>query len=303
MILNLSPELVLAIFAYLDVPSIAICKKVSVAFFDLISNDVEIQYRFLLHSENLGDGPAGHGTASAHNGSSIKAKLEQLKLFSHRRTFTDLRRYPRTEIRYTTPTSSSSTDPYPITFTCTQLTIPPSDSRIQLDPTGRPANESDFAWQCHYHSLGTGTSTWLLETGIRVLQLPGSIRGVPLRLWDIDLAEQFRLEDNPRWDWVVKIWLDPSQDLLIVSEKLDIVQMKLHFRSLSTGHVHPLARVPYVQTEFTSLPGDQNINIGGNFSWHAVIQDECFAISHHFGTRRRVSQLLIINWKTGEIEK
>ncbi|TFK62356.1 hypothetical protein BDN72DRAFT_848776 [Pluteus cervinus] len=128
-----------------------------------------------------------------------------------------------------------------------------------------------------------------------------------MKLWELDLRERFRGVLLPENDVQLPVlpacWVDVSQDLLIVHQKVQVnmQQLKLHFLSLTTGKEHPLAFVPTYTTPFynSAVVPSPHFRWETRFwSYSVEIYGQHMAISLQWD---ELPQIVVINWKTGDV--
>ncbi|KAI0311129.1 hypothetical protein OF83DRAFT_785773 [Amylostereum chailletii] len=129
------------------------------------------------------------------------------------------------------------------------------------------------------HSKGPET------TSLVVRRLPVRVLGVEEERWDVDLGFN-----------VATMVMDPAQDLLLALQKSSVTSLggnTFHILSLRTGRPHPLASTSRFQAE-SHQSFRRLCNIYGDYI--------CI---YKFMLRERsmgAGEIMVINWKTGEIE-
>ncbi|KAI0251101.1 hypothetical protein BJV78DRAFT_1214417 [Lactifluus subvellereus] len=114
------------------------------------------------------------------------------------------------------------------------------------------------------------------EGKIAFVQLPSTLRGIPMRQWELSFP------------FVPHLFvLDPSEDILIVVQPGEALEPRFHFLSLKTGEPHPLAAVfPIFDTPLSSASLERlRLVVTRNYVAVLVARD----------------QLKVFDWKTGQI--
>ncbi|KAI0251099.1 hypothetical protein BJV78DRAFT_508399 [Lactifluus subvellereus] len=114
------------------------------------------------------------------------------------------------------------------------------------------------------------------EGKIAFVQLPSTLRGIPMRQWELSFPFVPHL-----------CVLDPSEDILIVVQLGEDWEPRFHFLSLKTGKPHPLAAVfPIFGTPLSPSSLERlRLVVTRNYVAVLVLRD----------------QLKIFDWKTGQI--
>ncbi|KAF9229120.1 hypothetical protein BS17DRAFT_771061 [Gyrodon lividus] len=126
--------------------------------------------------------------------------------------------------------------------------------------------------------------------GLVFRRLPSHYRGIDEHVWSLDLPD-VNLRD---------FTLDPAQDLLVLIARPLLrtgvhnarMEISIHLRSLTTGKEHPLAIKPPILTHGVDLRA-------ASLTFMAQVHRDHVAV--HFISQTAPSELVVWNWKTGQI--
>ncbi|TFK63353.1 hypothetical protein BDN72DRAFT_324071 [Pluteus cervinus] len=286
-LLDLPPELALAILVFLDARSLVACKTVCSRFLKIITNDTELQYIIELFSVGMID----NHNSSPSTGTiwpNACLRLQTLKSFLQiRNGLYDLRNYSVDGFRVIN--QDSQTDAW-----CPSLVIKTFSSHdIQAGIEGNHEWQDgrDYKWRYF-----PGILSWKYGPHFHFVKLPGKMRGVAMKTWKLDLRTTFGNEGPAADDRAVSYRVDVHQDLLILMEKPARMEFKVHFLSLTTGKRHPSAHSPVHTLWFGSEEAEDP---DWSTSYSIVTYDHHIAIS--ISSDSSTPQLLILNWKTGTV--
>ncbi|TFK63755.1 hypothetical protein BDN72DRAFT_301250 [Pluteus cervinus] len=268
MLLYLSSELVLEIFEYVDETTVARCYKTCSRLREIISNDTSIQYRLELFVQNMVDcGPRSAG------GMTTPARLGTLEHFKRTRTpkpnqqgVIDIRQFPITGIQFN-----------------------PSAKSVEIRYFDAPA-KGHLAEVPFYKLDGSRIERWsrflggpsrIQDSVLHFVQLPGIVRGIPLKQWSVDL--DIRGIPGP-WS---SYCIDSTQDLLVpVPLRAPTDRIKLHLRRMTDGAEHPFASV----SEVTVVLAERSHP-------HIAIYEQYIVVV------QRPSEITMLNWKMCKVVK
>ncbi|TFK62353.1 hypothetical protein BDN72DRAFT_964613 [Pluteus cervinus] len=304
-LLDLPLELTLRIFLELDPQNLIKCRVVCGRLLEIITNDIELQYLIELFSAGMLDTrtffPTSGGTIQT------SGRLEALRSFIRTRNgLTDLHDFPLDGLRIV----AGYTDQPLVQNTFALVRRSFTSHQIRTRTGGLEGPRPGSEWMTEADPLSSrwkhlsGVLCWNEGWLFHFVKPPGKSRGLEMRCWDLDLRERFGegvLKNDGR---LLSCWVDSYQDLLVVPEKVDVPQLKLHFLSLTTGKEHPLALFPTYTTPFynhlvvqaPSIPWE--IHRGASWSYAVDIYDQHMAISVQW---EEYPQVVIINWKTGDV--
>ncbi|TFK63757.1 hypothetical protein BDN72DRAFT_963707 [Pluteus cervinus] len=261
MLLSLSSELISAIFEYVDCITVIRCREVCSRLWDIISNDISIQYRLELFAQNMVDcGPLSAG------GITTAARLEALKSFKWTCT-PKLNQEGVIDINL-----------FPITGVQLDRSADIVEIRNFNAPAEEPLAEEGFyePQEDEYWPRSHGVVFRARQVVLHFVQLPGLVRGIPLKKWTVDLGMSLG-----------EFYVDSTQDLIVVIPPQVLGdRIKLHLRRMIDGAEHPLASVP-----------DMTLMLAGHTYQSITIYERYIVVP------QRPPGVTILDWKLGKVVK
>ncbi|TFK68267.1 hypothetical protein BDN72DRAFT_684025 [Pluteus cervinus] len=288
MLLSLSSELISEVLNDVDCETLVRCREICTRLQDIISNDIRIQYRLELFAQNMVD--CGPLSAAAM---STSARLEALKSFkwSHipkpnHHGVIDLAKFPVIGIQGHTSTNNIEIRNF----------VPVDGNLVEEGYQGREQRLEGCSWH------ETPGMVYLQNKSVlHLVQLPGPVRGIPLKEWRVDTGM------SGSW----KPYMDGQQDLLVLIPQLVPFtdRVPFHLRRMTNGAEHPLASFPDMVFMLTTghLVADGSLYPTTQYErTHPLLaiyeQYIIITVQRAWGSKIP-AKVIILDWKSGRIVK